>query len=286
MTAAVLDENLALTATLTGGTWVRPLENLLDPTVKETTARCVSGNPEDAWFDVVFPEDERVDTVLIAGGTIRPEADFRLTWYDDHVARAPENVLLGGPDSEWLPVYRLADPEDQDWHEDEAWTGRPSPRELAGKTPMLITRPPVSPRCAALRIEIDNKGYLLDLGHLFLARAFMPDWGHNWGMALRSMNASPVDTTRGGRRLPDERPAPRQKEVEFDSLTENEAMRMHDLGPRLGKSGLLAMIENIDELDQLWRRTWLATLVDGDVPVTQGEENWWRAALKLLEVIG
>ncbi len=40
--AAILDDNLALTATLTGGNWALPLDNLLDPTVKETVARCVS----------------------------------------------------------------------------------------------------------------------------------------------------------------------------------------------------------------------------------------------------
>ncbi|MBF5095295.1 hypothetical protein F1643_13310 [Azospirillum sp. INR13] len=77
-TAAILDENLALTATLSGGNWALPLEHLLEPTVRETVARCVSGNPADAWFDVSWPGPGRKwDTLVIAGGSIargRPSA--------------------------------------------------------------------------------------------------------------------------------------------------------------------------------------------------------------------
>ncbi|MBP2231765.1 hypothetical protein J2847_005084 [Azospirillum agricola] len=286
-TAAILDENFALTATLSGGNWVRPLDNLLDPTVKETTARCVSGDPADAWFDVVFSSRTKWDTLVIAGGSIHPKATFRLTWWSHPTNRTPADVLEGGPDTPFLRVYPSPDRrKDRSYYAGNYWSGGPTVRDLAGKTPQLLTRPPRSPRCAALRVEIDNRGAPLDLGHLFVTRAFRPDWPHNWGMVLEPVDNSPVDVTPGGRRIPDSRPAPVRKTVRFDDLTEDEAMRLHDMGLRLGKSGPLLMIEDIGQTRHQWRRVKLTTLEDGTVPVTQNEGDLWSATLKLLEIIG
>lgn len=287
--AAVLDENLALTATLGGGDWAMPLENLLDPTVKETVARCVSGDPADAWFDVVFAGQGGVrwDTLVLAGGSIHPKAWFRLTWYSHPTSRTSADILQGGPDAIWLRVYPSPDRrETRSYYAGNFLSGGPMSRDLAGKTPQLITRPAVSPRCRAVRVEIDNRGETLDLGHLFIAKAFRPDWPHNWGLVLEPVDNSPTDTTPGGRRIPDVRTAPRRKTVRFDDLTEDEAMRMHDIGMRLGKAGPLLMIEDITQTRHQWRRTWLASLEDGSVPVTQAEGDLWSATLKLLEIIG
>lgn len=286
-TAAILDLNLALGATLTGGTWVRPLENLLDPTVKETTARCVSGNPEDAWFDVVFQSPERWDTLVVAGGTIAAATESRLSWWDHPTARTADHLLAGGPDTPFQRVYPPAkEIQDQDWWDGDAWTGGPTTRDLAGKTPMLITRPASSPRCRAITIEWNNNGRPLDLGHLFITKAFRPDWPHNWGMVIEPVNSSPVDTTPGGRRIPDERPAPVRKTVRFDDLSEDEAMYAFDMGPRLGKTSPLLMIEHIGRPKHQWRRTRLSTLEDGAVRVTQTEGDLWSAEFKLLEIVG
>ncbi|ALG75046.1 hypothetical protein VY88_26275 [Azospirillum thiophilum] len=287
-TAAVLDENLALVATLTGGDWALPLENLLDPTVKETVARCVSGDPADAWFDVVWAgPGKRFDTLVIAGGSIDPRATFRLTWYSHPTDRSAGSVLQGGPDAAWLRVYPSPDRRrDRSYYAGNYLSGGQTARDLAGKTPQLLHRPAVSPRCKALRVEIDNRGRPLDLGHLFIARAFRPDWPHNWGMVLEPVDNSPVDATPGGRRIPDRRPAPVRKTVRFDDLTEDEAMRFHDLGLRAGKTDPLLMIEDITQGRHQWRRVKLATLEDGAIPVTQTEGDLWSATLKLLEIIG
>lgn len=288
-TAAVLDENLALTATLTGGTWALPLDNLLDPTVKETVARCVSGLPADAWFDVVWPvtRPQKWDTLVIAGGSIHPAATYRLTWYSHPTSRTPADVLAGGPDAEWLRVYPSPDRRaERSYYATNFLRGGPTVRDLAGKVAQLIARPAVSPRGVAVRVEIDNKGTSLDLGHLFITRAFRPDWPHNWGMVFEPIDASPVDVTPGGRRIVDSRPAPIRKTVRFDDLSEDEAMRMHDMGLRLGKSGPMLMIENIEQTRHQWRRVRLMTLEDGTVPVTQNDGDLWSATLKMLEIIG
>jgi hypothetical protein len=287
--AAILDENLALTATLTGGNWALPLDNLLDPTVKETVARCVSGNPADAWFDVLFPASSpaKWDTLVLAGGAIHHAARYRLTWWGHRTSRTAGDILAGGPDAAWLPVYPAPDRRAQRaYRATNFMRGGPSGRDLAGKTPQLLARPALSPRCAALRIEIDNRGAPLDLGHLYITRAFRPDWPHNWGLVFESVNNSPVDAAPGGRRVPDIRPAPRRKTVRFDDLTEDEAMRMHDIAMRLGNWGPLLMIEDITATRHQWRRTWLATLEDGSIPVTQNDGDLWSATLKLLEIIG
>lgn len=286
-TAAILDENFALTATLSGGVWVLPLDNLKAPTVKETVARCASGDPADAWLDVVFAIPERWDTLVVAGGDIRHDTDFRLTWYDHATLRTADHVIKGGPDTPFQRVYPPAKViADQEYWDADFWSGGPTARDVAGKTPMLITRPATSPRCAALRIEFDNHGRSLSLGHLFITRAFRPEWPHNWGLVVEPVNSSPVDSTPGGRRVPDERPAPVRKTVKFDDLSEDEAMRLFDMGQRLGKTGLLLMIENITQPKHQWRRSRLSTLEDGAVSVTQNQGDLWSAILKLLEVIG
>ncbi|SMH62835.1 hypothetical protein [Azospirillum agricola] len=285
--AAILDENLALTATLSGGTWVRPLDNLLDPTVREVTARCASGDIADAWFDVVFPSRERWDTLVLAGGTLARAAGYRLTWYSDPVDRSPGAILAGGPSTPVLPVFpRSGRASATPYYQRNWWRLAPSERDLAGKTRQLIVRPPRSPRCRALRVEIDNRGQSLDLGHLFVTRAFRPDWPHDWGLTIETVPASVVDTTPGGRRIVDERPAPRRKTVRFADLAEDEAMRVLDLGQRLGSGGPVLMIEDITRTVHLWRRTWLATLEKGGVSVTQTEGDLWTVELVLLEIIG
>lgn len=285
--AAVLDENLALAATLSGGTWARPVDNLLDPTVKEVTARCVSGLIGDAWFDVVWDDREKWDTLVLAGGTLHRAAGYRLTWYSHPTDRSSGSILAGGPTAPILPVYpRAQRAASAGFYQKNWWRLGPSERDLAGKTRQLVVRPPISPRCRAVRIEIDNRGTVLDLGHLFLARAFRPEWPHNWGLTIEPVDTSPVDTTPGGRRIVDARPAPRRKTVQFADLGEDEAMRFFDLGQRLGRTGPLLMIEDIAQSRHLWRRTWLATLEDGSVAVTQNDGDLWSAELKLLEIIG
>ncbi len=285
--AAVLDENFALTATLSGGNWARPLDNLLDPTVKEVTARCVSGLIGDAWFDVVFPDRSKFDTLVLAGGTLHRAAGYRLTWYSDPIDRSAGAVLAGGPASPILPVYpRAGRAAAASYFQRNWWRLGPSERDLAGKTRQLVARPPASPRCRALRVEIDNRGASLDLGHLFVTRAFRPEWPHDWGMVIEPVNPSPVDTTPGGRRIVDVRPAPRRKTVKFADLSEDEAMRFLDAGLRLGSTGPLLMVEDITQTRHLWRRTWLATLENGGVAVTQNDGDLWSTELKLLEIIG
>lgn len=287
MTAALLLDNLALTATLSGGTWERPLDHLLEPTVRETTARCVAGTPDQAQFDIVFPAPTKWDTLVLAGGTPRPDVDLRVTWYSDPVDRSAGAVLRGGPDAPFLPGYppplrlrqrRLFDP--------NILRGRPRSRDLAGKTPMLVVRPAASPRCAAARIEIDNHGDALDLGMLFVGQAFIPSWPHDFGLRLGAPSRSPYDEAPGGRRLVDGRPSARVKTFKLSVLTEDEAMVLADAGQRLDRSGVLMMIEDVaGQVRHLWRRTWPATLADG-IEVEQVNEQDWSAEVKLLEVIG
>lgn len=174
--AAVLSDNLALTAALSGGVWARPLDNLLDPTVREVTARCVSGLATDAWFDLVFPDRAKFDTLVLAGGTLHRAAGYRLTWYSSPSDRSAGAILAGGPATAFLPVYpRAARGADAAFYQKNWWRLGPSERDLRGKTRTLVARPPQSPRCRALRVEIDNRGQVLDLGHLFVARAFRPE---------------------------------------------------------------------------------------------------------------
>lgn len=287
MTAALLLDNLALTATLSGGTWARPLDYLLEPTVRETTARCVAGTPDHAWFDIVFPAPTKWDTLVLAGGTPRPDVDLRVTWYADPVDRSAGAVLRGGAGAPFLAGYppplrlrqrRLFDP--------NVLKGRPRARDLAGKTPMLVIRPASSPRCAAVRVEIDNHGDQLDLGMLVIGAAFVPQWPHDFGLRQGAPSRSPTDEAPGGRRVVDARPAARTKTFKFSILSEDEAMVLADAGQRLDRSGVLMMIEDVADQRHLWRRTWPATLADGGIEVEQVNEQDWQADVKLLEVIG
>ncbi|MBF5095294.1 hypothetical protein F1643_13305 [Azospirillum sp. INR13] len=162
-----------------------------------------------------------------------------MTWYSHPTDRSAASILRGGPDAPWLRVYPSPDRRrDRSYYAGNYLSGGQTARDLGGKTPQLLHRPARSPRCRAVRVEIDNRGRPLDLGHLWIGRAFRPDWPHNWGMVLEPVDNSPVDTTPGGRRIPDRRLAPVRKTVRFDDLAQDEAMRMHDIGLRAGKTDL------------------------------------------------
>lgn len=276
--AALLLDNLASAATLSGGSWVG-LDYLLEPSVVETQAICASGSPEDAWFDLTFPAAVKWDTLLISGGTLAARSRYRLTWYDG------AGALLAGGD--WLYSWpRVRARAERSYHDVNYWSGRPRAADLAGLPAQLLARPPLSPRCRRIRIEIDNLGQPLRLGHLFTASSFRPSWPHDWPVSLGGEMLSIVEVAPGGARLIDSRPAPRTKTVSFRELSDDEAMLLHEAGQRLGLSGTLAMVEDINSPRHWPRRTWLATLADGKIDVEQAGLDRWSATIKLVEVVG
>lgn len=287
-TAALLLDNLALGATLVydAANWALSPDFLLEASVVETVARCPAGTPDKAVFELVWPAATRFDTVVLAGGTPRPDVDLRLTWYSDPVDRSPATILAGGSSAPFLPGYpppqrlrqrRLFDP--------NVLKGRPRAKDLAGKTPMLVMRPASSPRCRALRIEIDNHGASLDLGMLCIGRAFIPTWPHDWGMRFGARARSIITEAPGGARVKDRRRSARHKVLTFSYLTEDDAMVLSDAGQRIDEEGgVVMMIEDIRQSRHLWRRTWPAD-VEGGIELRQ-ERGGWVCEMTLLEVIG
>jgi hypothetical protein len=280
--AALLLENIALDAALSGGTWQLGLDYLKEPTIKETQAVCAAGTPDQAWFDVSFPVDTRWDTLFLAGGTLSRTATYRLSWYD-----AAGTLLAGGPAAPFTRVYPPGLPRAaRNWRRGNFWSGAPGPRELAGKPRGLIARPGVSLLHRRLRVEIDNGGAPLALGHLFIAPSLRPAWPHDWGLTLGAKPLSIVETTPGGMRISDVRPHPRTKSFDLKELSEVEAMMLHDAGMGLAHVGPLAMIEDVRRAGNWWRRTWLANLEEGVVNVREvGPDRWEATGVKLLEIV-
>lgn len=275
--AALLIDNLARTATLSGGSWVG-LDYLLEPSVIETQAICASGLPADAWIDVTFMGPVKWDTLMMSGGTLATRSRYRLTWYDGAGA-----VLAAG---DWLYVWpRVRGRAERSYHDVNYWSGRPRVADLAGLPAQLLARPPLSPRARRVRIEIDNLGQPLRLGHLFVAASVRPSWPHDWPVTLGGETLSIVETAPGGARRIDARPTPRTKTVTFKELSEDEAMMLHEAGQRLGHAGVLAMIEDIASPRHWPRRTWLATLADGRIEVEQAGLDRWSATIKLMEMV-
>lgn len=276
--AALLLDNLALTASLSGGDWVAGLglSRLLEPSVKETVARCANGA---GLIDVTWSVDVKWDTLFLAGGTLGRGALYRLTWFD-----AGGAVLASLP---WTRCYPPSAPvAARGWRAGNFWSGAPRDRDLTGKTRGLIARPAVNPRCRKLRIEIDNRGASLDLGYLFIAASVRPVWPHDWGLSFGANAASLVATSPMGKRIIDRRPHPRTKAFLFKELSEAEAMALHDAGLSLQFDGPLAMIEDVRRSGNWWRRAWLATLADGGIEVKEvGPDRWEAGPIKLLEIV-
>jgi hypothetical protein len=284
--AAILDENLALTAALSGGNWTLPLDNLLLPNVIEAPARCAAGTPDQAWFDIVFPSPCRWDVLLISGGTTHRRTAYRLSWYADPADRSPASLLAGGPAAPWRLAYpRVTARAERDYFAGNFWTGAPSAAEIAGNAPRLVVRPAVSPRCRAVRVEIDNQGLPLDLGHLLIGRALRPGWPHDWNKKIGGEQLTLIETTPMGARIGDLRPTVRTKTVTYRELTKAEAQRLYRAGLRLGGTGPLAIIDDITDSRWLWAETWLGTLAEGVVEIEETGPDRWTAALKIKEIV-
>lgn len=284
--AAILDDNLALTATLTGGAWALPLDNLLLPSVKETVARCVAGTPDQAWFDVIFPSPQRWDVLMISGGTTHRRTAYRLSWYGHSSDRSSASLLAGGPAAPWRLAYpRVTLRAERDYYAGNFWSGAPSAAEIAGNAPRLVVRPDVSPRCRAVRVEIDNKGAQLDLGYLSIGKALRPGWPHDWGKVIGGEPLTLIETTPMGARIGDLRPTVRTKSVTYRELTKAEAQRLYRAGLRLGSTGPLAIIDDINDSRWLWAETWLGTLDGGAVEINETAPDRWTATLKIKEIV-
>lgn len=284
--AAILDDNLALTATLTGGEWQLPLDNLLLPNVIEAPARCNAGTPDKAWFDVVFPAPSRWDVLLLSGGTTHRRTTYRLSWYGDPADRSAAALLAGGAAAPWRLAYpRVTTRAERDYFAGNFWSGAPSAIEIAGSAPRLVARPATSPRCRAVRVEIDNQGLPLDLGHLLIGKALRPGWPHDWGKRLGGDPLTLVETTPMGAQIGDLRPTIRTKSLTFRELTKVEAQRLYRAGMRLGKTGPLAVIDDITDSRWLWAETWLGTLADGVVEIEETGPDRWTAVVKIREIV-
>lgn len=222
----ILLENLALDATLTGGTWMLPLANLQNPRITSLPARCA--DPSDlaqsqivaTWSSAVYFTD-----IMLAGHSMGLDDKFRVTIKrNGNVLNTPEltNVYGRQYDTEALP-----------WEQANWFTGKPRLSDIEAYARHRLIRLGESYAADEILIELDATasaadGEDLDVGYLIVAAPLAPYWPYTWGRTFGFTERSLREVTAGGREIIAQRIAARKHTVTFTSLSKAEAMRIYD----------------------------------------------------------
>lgn len=275
-------DNLALAATLSGGTWAKPLSNLIDPRLRGRPARCTLATDLAAsQMLITLGRPQTITGLAIVDHTMPSDALFRITTYSD-VAAGTVWQQTG-----WLEADEQAVPyEERAFDDDTFWTGKAL---LAGYPKLLLHLPDEPLWGEALRIELDARGATagsFDLGYLSLGRPFEATWNYAHGRRLGATSRTLLDETPGGRLLADLRRTRRGTTVEFLDLTKAEAMRLYDAGMALGTTGPALWVPAPDDVINRQRESKLVTLKDLAEPVEGDAPDSWTVTLNMQEVLG
>lgn len=228
----VLLENLALTATLSGGSWGGTLDNVLDPRITSLPARCADPSSLAASKLVVtWASPVDMSDILLCGHTGDLDAQYTVTAKEGGV------ILYAG---EWTDFYgRIWSTSEMPWTQENWFTGKPRLVDIQGYDRHLHIRLPATVAVDELTIELDVTPQAasaedFDLGYLMVALPLAPDWPYDWGRTLGMVRRTLEETTAGGRKIKTPRKNARRHTVSFPHLAKSEAMRLYDFTVRDG----------------------------------------------------
>lgn len=261
------DDNLALTATLSGGTWsgALPLNNLKDETrfISAPARQLEPADEESAMFEAVLARSRTVNLIGLMFHTMGINAEYRVTI-------APPAGTLAAPsyEGDWTPVHtRLFDSEALAWEDENWWTGEASAEEVSLYTRHLwIDLSPGVP-ASAVRVELrDPDAAYFDIGGLWIAAAWSPrfnfDHGREVGMDARSL----ADEAPSGRVFHEDRPSRRRVSVTWSMLDKAEAYRLFDAGQRCGTRRPVVFLPDPGDAVSLIREAFPATFEKPPAP--------------------
>jgi hypothetical protein len=260
----LIDVNLALEATLTGGDCVPslPLTNLQIPVgefLKSPARFADATNLAGTKFEAELPWAQSVNVVGLLFTTLSRRALFRLT-----IAGADGDLAAPVYQSDWTPVVpRLWQSEDLDWGAPNWWTGQPLARELDLYPRHRWMPLPTRTLCRRLRIELDdrdNPAGWFDLGGLVIGFGWSPkvnfDRGRERGLVTRSL----VEEAPSGVLVSETRRPRRQLTVTWSMLTQTDADRLSDASVRAGDTGIVYFAPDLTDPASLLRECFPATI--------------------------
>lgn len=255
------DQNLTETATLAGGTWsaALPLANLKGEEYLQRPTRCEDvSSLAKSQFTVTLQFPRAVTLIALIFHTLAIDARYRLTVADlDGSFAAP---ML---QTDWTAVTpALWDSADLDWESPNWWTGQPLNEELDLYPRHLWIPLPAGPIVTAFKIEIDDRnntnGYF-DLGGLWVASGWSPEFNFERGRKLGLIDRNQVDEGPSGRRFPEARRPRRTLAVNWSGLFKADALRIYDAGMRCGTVKPVLFVPDLDDPVALFREAFPAT---------------------------
>lgn len=255
------DTNLALTATLSGGTWsaALPLSNLK----KEERYIAAPARCEDATdlaksrFDVTLENPRVVDLVALLFHTISLSANYRIT-----LAGLGETLDEAANVSEWSSVYgRLYDSASLPWEAANWWTGQVTQEEV-DLVPRHLWISIEETLVSAIRIEIDDQTHPdgeFDIGGLLIGAGFAAEINYERGRDLTLISRDLHDETPSGRVITEPRSGRRQLAVNYAMLDTVEAYRWFDAALRARTGGVVFFIPDVDDEPSRIREAFPAT---------------------------
>lgn len=245
----IADQNFALTATLTGGTWAAslPLTNLqADRRFVAAPARQLT--PADltkARFDVDLSLPRAVDLIALLFHTFSLTAKYRV-----RVAAPGGSLAAPVHDTGWRSVYeRIYDSLNLEWDDPNWWTGQGSSEDdIALYARHLWVVLPEPALADLIRVEIDdaaNPAGFFDIGGLWVTRTWWPRMNFERG---RQPSMEPRDQSEeapAGRLFADERTPRRTHRLSWKRLTDAEAQRLFDAGMRARTSRTVLVLPDV-----------------------------------------
>lgn len=257
------DQNLALTAVMSGGAWAAalPVTNLNKPGYLSAPARCVDvATLASSQFVATLETARPVNVVAVLFHTFSSNALYRLT-----VAGLDGNLATPAYQSDWTPVVgRLWDSSVLEWEVSNWWTGQPDEDELALYPRHLWIPVPLAsgPISGAIKVEIDDRaneaGYF-DIGGIWIARTWSPVMNFDRGRDLAAEARSVVDEAPSGRLFVEDRAPRRSLAMTWSYLQEAEAYRLHDAGRRAGTTREVLFVPDLDNTVGMIREAFPAT---------------------------
>jgi|GEM_PF-523510 len=207
--------NRADAATLSGGNWLIGLDALKDP-VLARVARTADCDPAKTVIDLELAHIDPVRIIVVCAHSMNLDGRWRVTGYGD----AGRTQLLY--DSGDMAVFpRIFSWRDLRWGDSNFWGGKVAAEDIDLYPRNAIHILPSHKRYRWWRIALSNPtnpmGYL-DIGRLYMAPGWMPQWNFTLGASLSHETDTVMDQALDGHEEYDRREPRRVVTISFDNM--------------------------------------------------------------------
>ncbi len=261
--AKLINENMALTAGFTGGTWAAalPLANMIDRRIVARPARCeVPGNLAGSQFDVALLRRRNIKFIGLFNTNLSLISKLKITFAGDETF----STILHQID--WTRVYDRFHPSlSLEWEDPNFWTGGAleSDLDIYGRNRFFLFDAAISAQ--HIRVEIDDvtnpDGYV-DIGYLYVGSHISTQFNYQRGRRLRAVSRTRRDETPSGHPVFDRRRPKRVQEVSYPYLYEEEVTAFLDAGMRNDIVDPVVFIPDPQDVISNQRGAFLGTFVD------------------------